>query len=109
MKVSDHVVLRYMQRKLGVDVAAVRRKIEAAVDTRGTRRMLEFAGDVAWRVRADGMVYCVRDGTVTTCFHARPPRSTSRGGVGSSRRRSDGRVIGRTATAKHAKARMRGT
>ena len=93
MRVSDHVVLRYMQRKLGLDVDAVRRKIEAAVDTRGTRRMLAFAGDVPWRVRADGMVYCVRDGTVTTCFDDRARRSVSRGGD-SRCRRSGGRDTG---------------
>lgn len=68
MKISDHVVLRYMQRRLGVDVDAVRREILATVNTRRTRRFLAFAGEAPWRVRADGMVYCVREGTVTTCY-----------------------------------------
>ena len=58
MKISDHVVLRYMECKLGVDVDAVRRKIAGSVNTRGTLRFTAFAGEVPWRLRSDGMVYC---------------------------------------------------
>ena len=78
MNISDHVVLRYMQRKFGVDVDAVRREIETTVDTRGTRRVADFAGKVPWRVRAGGMVFCVRGDTVTTCFRDEPVHSASR-------------------------------
>lgn len=74
MKISDHVVLRYMQRKFGVDVDAVRREIETTVDTRGTRRVADFAGRVPWRMRVDGMVFCMRGDTVTTCFRDRAVR-----------------------------------
>lgn len=49
MRISDHVVLRYMERKLGVDVDAVRREIEGTVDTRGTRQIVAFVGDVTCR------------------------------------------------------------
>ena len=63
MRISDHVVLRYMQRRLGFDVDAVRQQIEATFNSRKMREIVEFAGDVPWRVRAGGMVYCVRDRT----------------------------------------------
>lgn len=65
-----------MQRKFGVD--AVHREIETTVDTRGTRRVADFAGRVPWRVRADGMVFYMRGDTVTTCFPDEAARSASR-------------------------------
>lgn len=68
MRISDHAVLRYMERKLGMDVEAVRREIAEECDTPGIRRSAAFAGRVPWRVRSDGMTYCVRNNTVTTCF-----------------------------------------
>ncbi len=102
MKISDHVVLRYMERKLGVDVGSVRREIEATVDTRGTRRIVAFAGDMSWRVSADGMIYCVTGDTVTTCYLKRASGSASRkrresGGSGPKQRvrHESGNRIGR--------------
>lgn len=68
MRISDHAVLRYMERRLGVDVDAVRREIASAVDTPRMRDVAEFAGETGCSIRLDGMVYCLRGGTVTTCF-----------------------------------------
>lgn len=93
MRISDHVVLRYMERKLGVDVDAVRREIEGTVDTRGTRQIVAFVGDVSWRVRADGMIYCVRGDMVTTCCHQKAAGSFPRKRRDSGRSRPEGRHV----------------
>lgn len=68
MRISDHAVLRYLERRLGIDVDAVRREIAAEVDTPRMRDVADFAGETGWSIRLDGMVYCVRGRTVTTCF-----------------------------------------
>jgi hypothetical protein len=62
--VTDHAVLRYLERICGVDVLAVRRKIHALAITgiakgaRGGKR--------------DGIVYRLRGGEVATVFAADP-------------------------------------
>lgn len=68
MRISDHAVLRYLERRLGIDVDSVRHEIAAAVDTQLMRDVADFAGETGWSVRLDGMVYCFRGGTMTTCF-----------------------------------------
>lgn len=64
LPVSDHVVLRYLQRVLGVDVDAVRRLIHA--QTQGA------VDHDARAVKTGGIVYKLRDGYVTTCFVGEP-------------------------------------
>ena len=68
MRISDHAVLRYLERRLGIDVDSVRHEIAAAVDTPLMRDVADFAGETGWSVGLDGMVYCFRGGTMTTCF-----------------------------------------
>lgn len=68
MRISDHAVLRYLERRLGIDVKAARREMAAVVDTPRTREMAAFAGSAGCRIRACGMVYCLRDDMVTTCY-----------------------------------------
>lgn len=64
LPVSDHAVLRYLQRVLGVDVDAVRRAIHEDVrsaishDARG--------------VTVNGIVYRIQARYVTTCFIGEP-------------------------------------
>lgn len=58
--VSDHAVLRYLERVLEIDVEGVRKLILKTV------RSGVAAGAVS--VKADGMFYPISDGVVTTCF-----------------------------------------
>lgn len=65
LPVSDHAVLRYLQRVCGVDIDAVRRRIDAAT----ARARAEGARGV----RADGVVYRLKSGYVATCFAGEEP------------------------------------
>lgn len=66
--VSDHAVLRYLERVDGIDVAKVRQMI-AAITKRGV--------DVgAQKIRCNGVSYYVRDGVITTV--TRNPKKTKR-------------------------------
>lgn len=56
MRVSDHAVIRYMERVLNLDVEGVRQRI--ADTCRGA--------ETGRAVKAEGHVFIIRDGTVIT-------------------------------------------
>ena len=68
IKVSDHAVVRYLERRQGVDVEAIRQSIASSLDSRAARRLVEFSGGAPCKINVDGMSYCVRRNTVTTCL-----------------------------------------
>ena len=49
MTVTDHAVLRYMERLLNVDVERVRRAIVDAMDTPRSQERANFVGNAACR------------------------------------------------------------
>ncbi|WP_413874143.1 hypothetical protein [Albidovulum sp.] len=63
--VSDHALVRYIERVLGVDVETLRREIGRRVD-----RGAELG---ACGVEIDGWLYKLSDGTVTTVLEASRP------------------------------------
>jgi len=63
--VSDHAVLRYLQRVAGVDTEAIRRRIW--LQARGS------AARGANRCTVGGITYYMRDGYVTTVTAAKLP------------------------------------
>lgn len=65
-RVSDHAVIRYLERVQGVDVEAVRREISQVVATAE-----DHPG--ASGVVLNGLRYKVRDGVVTTILPTRSP------------------------------------
>jgi hypothetical protein len=64
--VSDHAVLRYLERVLGLDVEAVRREIGHKVD-------LAQDHPGACGVVVAGFSYKIRDGVVTTVLQVNRP------------------------------------
>ena len=85
IKVSDHAVVRYLERCLGVDVEAVRQAIAGSLDS----RPVEFSGGAACKISVDGMSYCLRQNTVTTCVarKAWTEKRNHRGGIAHAARR----------------------
>ena len=66
--VTDHALLRYLERFEGVDISAVRERLSHRLGTRRTRELIEFSGASSCRVRVDGATFCLRDGRVVTCY-----------------------------------------
>ena len=64
LPVSDHAVLRYLERVCGVDIERVKRQIHA-----DTRTAVEHG---ARGVAVAGVVYRLQNGYVTTCFIGEP-------------------------------------
>ncbi len=78
--ISDHAVLRYLERAQGVDVEAVRRELGRRVDAAAA----EHQGLCA--VHIEGMRFAIcEDGTVSTVW----PSHTPKGYVGRPRHRKD--------------------
>ena len=50
LTVTDHAVLRYMQRQLGVDVEAIREDLASHFDSPHSKRLLEFAADARCKI-----------------------------------------------------------
>ena len=68
IKVTDHAVLRYLQRVEGVDIKGVRQRIAESVNKPWTEDVLAFAGDTTVKIKAPDLIYCVRAGVLTTCY-----------------------------------------
>lgn len=64
LPVSDHAVLRYLQRVCGVDIDAARRLIHEEAKT--------AIAQGARGASVNGIVYRLRHGYVTTCFAGEP-------------------------------------
>ena len=69
--VTDHAVVRYLERVHGVDIEGLRRRIGRRVD----RGVALGAG----RVKADGVQYCLSGKTVTTVVKQELRRRGQRG------------------------------
>jgi len=75
--VTAHAVLRYLEVKEGLDVAAIRARIGQAIEI-GLEH--EASG-----VRADGLIFTLREGfVVDVCQACKPPRH-----IGSYRRKRE--------------------
>lgn len=60
VKVSDHALLRYIERAMGVDLD----KFRAAILTEQNRKAIEFAGDCT--IKSGGVEFVVKNRTVVT-------------------------------------------
>ncbi|XVJ69926.1 MAG: hypothetical protein HEQ39_09895 [Rhizobacter sp.] len=60
VRVSDHALLRYIERAMGVDLD----KFRAAILTEQNRKAIEFAGDCT--IKSGGVEFLVKNRTVVT-------------------------------------------
>lgn len=68
MKISDHAVLRYLERFKGIDVEETRRSLTRVMDTPRMNDVIEFAGQARCKIKKAEGIFCVQDGTLTTCY-----------------------------------------
>ena len=77
--VSDHAVVRYMERVLGVDVDGVRAEIANKI--RNPEKYAQFLRGTTAKVRTEGTVF-----VITTYLEDKQDKRKGRPGSGSSRR-----------------------
>ena len=68
VKVTDHAVLRYLEREAGVDVEGVRHHIAESLNKSWTDDFIVFAGNAPFKVKAPDLTCCIKGGVVTTCY-----------------------------------------
>lgn len=64
IRVSDHALLRFLERDIGLDIEGLRLDLETSLDR--VHRAALSIGVSDYAIRADGNTYIVRRSTVTT-------------------------------------------
>lgn len=73
LRISDHALLRFLERAGGLDVAAARTALAASLDR--AAEAAQAIGAQRYTIKADGLVYRVVDGKLITVTRAREPRA----------------------------------
>lgn len=73
LRVSDHALVRFFQRAHGVAVEDIRGRL--AEDLSKSADAPQLAGAPVFGIKAHGLVFLVRDGTVVTVVEAQRPFS----------------------------------
>ena len=72
MTVTDHAVLRSLQRQKGIEVEAYRKDLEQRFAHPRIKRLIDFAADSRCKITlGDGFTYCFKGGVMTTCYPKR--------------------------------------
>ena len=66
--ISDHAVLRYLERFEGIDVEGARWSLAQILDTPRMNHIIEFAGQARCKIKKTDGVFCVQGRTLTTCY-----------------------------------------
>ncbi len=73
VRVSDHALLRFLERVGGMDIEAVRSSLAASLER--SQVAADSVGLTEHVILADGMMYLVRDAMVVTILHKTNPRA----------------------------------
>ena len=71
LRISDHALVRFLDRAGGLDVEGLRVRIERALAR--AAMVADRVGARDYAIHADGLTYHVRDGTVVTVVPQRRP------------------------------------
>lgn len=69
--VSDHALLRFLERGGGLCIEELRQRLNASLDRAHAAARTVSSGD--YLIKADGLIYVVRGDTVTTVLDDKEP------------------------------------
>ena len=67
-KITDHALLRYLERIIGIDVEGYRRDFEETLNTPRLQQAIDFVGKSECKINVKGTIYCFQGGKITTCY-----------------------------------------
>jgi len=67
-KITDHALLRYLERIIGIDVEGYRRDFEETLNTPKLQQAIDFLGKSECKIKVKGTICYFRDGKITTCY-----------------------------------------
>ena len=76
IRISDHALVRYLERIEGLDVDGIRRQIAESLGSPLAKRLIEFSSGADCKIKTGKAVYCLRGKTVTTCIERNERRAT---------------------------------
>lgn len=76
IRISDHALLRFLERAGPFDIEGLRAQMEAGLERAGAAAATIGGGD--YLIVVDGMRFIVRDGTVVTVLGPGNPRDDAR-------------------------------
>ena len=68
IKVTDHALVRYLERIEGFDVDGIRQKITGSLSSPLAMRPIDFSSGVNCKIKAGNAIYCLRGETVIICI-----------------------------------------
>lgn len=68
--ITDHAVLRFLERNEGMDIERIRRSLaEQVMNDPRTRKGIDELGDTpSFKIIKDKVTFCMKGEVVTTCF-----------------------------------------
>ena len=84
--ITDHAVLRYLERNVGMDIDRIRRSLaEQAMNDPRTRKGIDEFGDARYNIKkGEGIIFCMKGGAMTTTYPTKKKKRKS-----SNRRKSN--------------------
>ena len=76
LRISDHALVRFLERVGVFDIDAFRSAIEDSLQR--AHQAARSLGDSDYLIRMDGMTFVVRGDSVTTLFEGEPPHRRAR-------------------------------
>ena len=68
MKISKHALERYLERIKEMDINEIKKRISEDLDCPGFQKTIKRFGNASFGYKTNGITYCLRGGTVTTCY-----------------------------------------
>ena len=65
--VTDHALVRYLERIEGFDIDGIRRQIAESLSSPFAKKLIDFSSGANCRINAGNAVYWLRGNKVTTC------------------------------------------
>ncbi len=66
---TDHAVLRYLERIIGIDVENYRNNLIQDLNTAPrVQKVMDFVGNSKFKLTRNGVIYRLRDGKIITCY-----------------------------------------
>ena len=72
LRIAVHATLRFIERiSPGIGFTDARKQIDRLVNSPRMMRAIRVLGGGQYKIVANGIIFCVRNGCVTTCYPCR--------------------------------------
>ena len=74
--ITDHAVLRFLERNAGMDIESIRQLLaEQAMNDPRTRKRIDEFGDAPYKIKKEGVTFCMKGKVMTTLYPTRKKKT----------------------------------